>query len=421
MNSTTRSFKPRDIDGFKLKMLNWCSQFNIFCFLDSCEYPHIKYSWILGAGKREGFKCSCSADLEKLSTLKGFKFGHLCYELNHSSFGIHSSKSSSTNFPKAAFFTPLIIIRREGEEIVIEGEEPEKIFSGILNSGSVRKTSIAVAMKARLSREEYKAQVEAIRDHIKRGDCYEVNFCQEFISEASIDPVETFLKLSALSPNPFTSFYRYENDYLLCASPERFLKREGNKILSQPIKGTAPRFKEAEKDSQSSQTLINSRKERAENVMVVDLVRNDLSRVCKEGTVVVSELFGLYSFPQVHQLISTIEGELVPGTSFASIVEACFPMGSMTGAPKKRVMEIIESSEPAARGIFSGSVGYINENGDFDFNVVIRSLMYNSERKMLSYQVGSGLTFYSNAEQEWEECMVKAEAIKKVLEGPALF
>jgi para-aminobenzoate synthetase component 1 len=275
-------------------------------------------------------------------------------------------------------------------------------------------------MEPRLSRDEYISQVEQIRWHIQKGDCYEVNYCQEFIAHARIDPAETFRKLCSLSPNPFTTFYRFRNDYLICASPERFLKRDGKKIFSQPIKGTAPRYADKEEDEAAAGKLQASLKERAENVMVVDLVRNDLSRVCKEGTVKVSELFGLYSFPQVHQLISTIEGELLDGVSFQSIMEACFPMGSMTGAPKKRVMEIIDSKEPGARGIFSGSVGYMDEEGNFDFNVVIRSLMYNSDKDLLSYQVGSGITFYSDPRQEWEECMVKAEAIKKVLEGPAL-
>jgi para-aminobenzoate synthetase component 1 len=227
--------------------------------------------------------------------------------------------------------------------------------------------------------------------------------------------VNIFRNLGKLSPNPFSALYKVNNKWLICASPERFLKKEGSKIFSQPIKGTAKRSAEKKKDEENRINLGSSQKERSENVMVVDLVRNDLSRVCKKGTVKVEELYGIYSFPQVHQMISTISGELKEGILFAEIIRACFPMGSMTGAPKKRVMELIEQYEKTKRGIFSGAVGYISPTGDFDFNVVIRSIMYNAPAHYLSFQAGSAITFYSDPAQEWEECLVKAEAIKKVL------
>ena len=162
----------------------------------------------------------------------------------------------------------------------------------------------------------------------------------------------------------------------------------------------------------SKEELFHSDKDRSENVMVVDLVRNDLSKVCEEGTVKVDELYGIYSFPQVHQMISTVSGELKKNISFTEIIKATFPMGSMTGAPKKRVMELIEQYEKTKRGIFSGCLGYISPNGDFDFNVVIRSIMYNASSNYLSFQAGSAITFYSDPEKEWEECLLKAEAIK---------
>ncbi|MGZ3851130.1 MAG: chorismate-binding protein, partial [Flavisolibacter sp.] len=171
-------------------------------------------------------------------------------------------------------------------------------------------------------------------------------------------------------------------------------------------------------DRELAHALRNSQKDQSENVMVVDLVRNDLARICREASVKVEELFGIYSFPQVHQMISTVSGRLKEGTGFSRILEATFPMGSMTGAPKHRVMELIDAYEERARGIFSGSVGYVSPEGDFDFNVVIRSIMYNARDHYLSYQVGSGITFYSEPEKEWEECLLKAAAIKKVLEPP---
>jgi para-aminobenzoate synthetase component 1 len=168
-------------------------------------------------------------------------------------------------------------------------------------------------------------------------------------------------------------------------------------------------------DEQNKEELFHSSKDRSENVMVVDLMRNDLSKICKEGTVNVDELYGIYSFPQVHQMISTISGELKKNISFSEIIQATFPMGSMTGAPKKKVMELIEQYEKTKRGIFSGAVGYISPAGDFDFNVVIRSIMYNSMSGYLSFQTGSAVTFYSDPEKEWDECILKAEAMKKVL------
>jgi para-aminobenzoate synthetase component 1 len=240
-----------------------------------------------------------------------------------------------------------------------------------------------------------------------------------------IDPLSVYQKLSSTSPNPFSALYKLEDKWLICASPERFLKKEGNKILSQPIKGTSTRFlKDEKKDKRSRDSLFESEKDRSENVMVVDLVRNDLARVCKEGTVKVDELFGVYSFPQVHQMISTVSGELRDKISFTEIIRATFPMGSMTGAPKRKVMELIEKYEKSRRGIFSGAVGYLTPNPspqsgegrrgevNFDFNVVIRSIMYNASEKYLSFMAGSGITFYSVAEKEYEECLLKAEAMR---------
>ena len=275
-----------------------------------------------------------------------------------------------------------------------------------------------VSIQSRLSLQQYISIINKLKLHILRGDCYEINFCQEFFAEnASINPVDVYKKLSAVSPNPFSALYKMNNRWLLCASPERFIKKQGNRILSQPIKGTSKRVANNIKEDELNKIeLFNSPKDRSENVMVVDLVRNDLAKVCEEGTVKVDELYGVYSFPQVHQMISTISGELKKEILFTEIIRSTFPMGSMTGAPKLKVMKLIEEYEQTKRGIFSGAVGYISPDGDFDFNVVIRSIMYNAESKYLSFQAGSGITFYSEAKKEWEECLMKAEAMKKVLE-----
>ncbi len=297
-----------------------------------------------------------------------------------------------------------------------EKKSPEIIFKEIneeeieILTGQTQTVSI----QNRVTRDQYIETIQKLRQHIKRGDCYEINYCQEFFSDhAEIDPLLLYHQLNKKSPNPFSAYYKINDKYCLCASPERFLKKSGDTVISQPIKGTGKRFlNDPKKDNQAKHDLLNSEKDRRENVMIVDLVRNDLSKICAEGSVQVKELFGIYEFPQVYQMISTIEGKVDELVHWTEIVEACYPMGSMTGAPKKRVMELIEQYEASPRGLFSGSIGYVDPNGNFDFNVVIRSLFYNSTQQYLSFKAGGGITFYSDPQQEYEESLLKVEAIK---------
>lgn len=243
-----------------------------------------------------------------------------------------------------------------------------------------------------------------------------MNYCIEFFAEnVLLEPFETYKKLIAVSPTPFSAYLAHENNYLMCASPERFLKKTGNTIYSQPIKGTIKRGKTEDEDLQLINELLNSEKERAENLMIVDLVRNDLAKSCKTGSIKVNELFGIYSFKQVHQMVSTVSGTLKNGISNAEIIKNAFPMGSMTGAPKVMAMQLIEQFETTKRGLYSGAVGYFAPNGDFDFNVVIRSLQYNSQLKYINTMVGSAITFDSIAEEEYNECLLKAKAMKQIL------
>jgi para-aminobenzoate synthetase component I len=421
----------------KEKVLSWTQRFTTFCFLDNHHYalaPHTM-ECLLGAGVKRQLQCNTGDALEQLQqfinappanpydhTKTGWLFGHLGYDLKNETERVYSLHPDKIRFPDLFFFEPEIIVRLNGNEIVIEADEPEKVFKVIEAlppyPASAVKTlpTTGPVIRSRISKEEYLAIILQLKQHILHGDCYEINFCQEFFTESFIDPLAVYKKLSHLSPNPFSALYKVNDQWLICASPERFLKKQGNTILSQPIKGTAKRIEGNEKKDQlSKEDLWRSAKDRSENVMVVDLVRNDLAKVCEEGTVKVDELYGIYSFPQVHQMISTISGELKEDISFTDIIKATFPMGSMTGAPKKRVMELIEQYEKTKRGIFSGAVGYIAPGGDFDFNVVIRSILYNALSGYLSFQAGSGITFYSDPEKEWEECMLKAEAIRKVL------
>ena len=254
--------------------------------------------------------------------------------------------------------------------------------------------------------------------HIERGDIYEANFCQEFFSEnTKIDPLKSYLHLNEISKPPFATFLKFDKHYVLSASPERYLKKTGERIVSQPIKGTAKRLEDPSEDKKMVEKLSLDPKERSENIMITDLVRNDLSKIAEKGSVKVEELCKIYSFEQVHQMISTISCTVSADLSPVKIIKNTFPMGSMTGAPKISAMKIIEELEDAKRGLYSGAVGYFEPNGDFDFNVIIRSILYNEDLNYVSYSVGGAITVKSIPENEYEECLIKAKAMREVLES----
>ncbi len=401
-------------------MLNWVSRFNIFCLLDNNGYQFEKpsFEWMLATDAGHTFSASGNdIEFEALQSYHesnpGWLFGHFNYP---------SANRDNNGFPACFFFKPGILLSFKDDilHIETEGRDAAAIFQEINEQDSViqKNSESRVSIQNRSSRDAYIEMVRALKRHIQRGDCYEINICQEFYStDASIDPLWLFKQLTEASPNPFASFYRVFDQYCLCASPERFLKKTGTTLISQPIKGTSKRdLQNIEQDIVNKEYLLNSAKEKSENVMVVDLVRNDLSRICTEGSVSVKELFGIYSFPQVHQMISTIQGSVDENMHWTKMIEACFPMGSMTGAPKVKVMELIDKYEGFPRGLFSGTIGYVTPGGDFDFNVVIRSLFYDASNKILSLKAGSGITFYSDPALEYEECLVKASAIINMLE-----
>lgn len=270
-----------------------------------------------------------------------------------------------------------------------------------------------IDVKPLLTREKYLKKAEALLRHIKRGDIYEINFCIPFIGNGAIDPLETFFALYELSPMPFSVFFKMGHQYIISASPERFIKKKGRRLISQPMKGTALRGMKS--DIEVADSLRNNTKERAENIMITDLVRNDLSRIAEKGSVQVDELCGVYPFPGLFQMISTVSCELKDDIRFIDILKACYPMGSMTGAPKVSAMNLITESEPIARGPFSGSVGYFKKNGDFDMNVLIRSIFYDQKKEIVSFSAGSALTATCDPEKEYEECLLKAEKMIKLL------
>lgn len=405
-------------------MLNWCSRFNIFCFLDNPSNAGTSFEILAAAGAERSVQANAGNAFTALrdfykTTGQNWLFGHFGYDLKNELFSLNSRHAEANGFSDLYFFIPQIVLRLEETSLVIfAAEDHERIFDEVCSMpGSIRGHHKPVtAVQNRISRGEYLDIIEKLRQHILRGDCYEINFCQEFYASAAIDPEFVYEQLLSVSPNPFAALYRINDDYCICASPERYLKKTGDILLSQPIKGTARRdHYSRENDEASKQRLIASEKERSENVMIVDLVRNDLSRVCTEGSVRVEELFGLYSFPQVHQMISSVTGRLQPGLSWIDAVAASFPMGSMTGAPKKRVLELVDEYEAGRRGLFSGAIGYVDPGGDFDFNVVIRSLFYNNASQYLSFQAGGAITFHSKGEEEYDESLLKAEAIRGVI------
>ncbi len=407
----------------KMKMLNWANQFNIFCLLDNNGYDFEQpaFECLMAVGCSRSYSFTGIDDFAALQKFydanPSWLFGHLGY--NAASNSYEKASETDINFGKGFFFEPETIIKISGNKISVI--KSKIVVSVILED--IKNFTIPIGEEINslnitptFSKEEYLNKIAVLQQHIKRGDCYEINFCQQFIAEdAFINVIETYKNLSSVSPAPFGSFYKLNNNYCLCTSPERFLQKKGTQLISQPIKGTSRREVDILKDEANKKYLIESTKEKSENVMVVDLVRNDMSMVCEKGSVKVKELFGIYSFPQVHQMISTIQGTLSADKTFTDAIEACFPMGSMTGAPKKSVMQLIEKYEKGERCLFSGSIGYITPDGDFDFNVVIRSIFYNQSKNQLSFFAGSGITFYSKAEEEYEECMMKAAAIIEIL------
>jgi para-aminobenzoate synthetase component 1 len=341
--------------------------------------------------------------------------GILSYELKNEIEKLNSRHFDGLSFPNLHFFEPEIWLIWQGEALEIHG--PGGILEEILATPLPEGVGASVPqVRARMPKAVYLAAVAAIQEDILNGEVYELNLCQEFYAEqVTVEPVSTFLRLNSASPTPFAGFYKWQNRYLLCASPERFLRQQHDRLLSQPIKGTIRRGATPAEDEELRYQLRHDEKEQAENLMIVDLVRNDLARVAVTGSVQVPELFGLYSFRHVWQMISTVQAQRRPECDLVDALRAAFPMGSMTGAPKIRAMQLIERYEHSRRGLYSGSLGFIWPSGDFDFNVVIRSLQFNAATGYLSFQVGSAITYDSVPEQEYAECLLKAKAMLEVL------
>jgi para-aminobenzoate synthetase component 1 len=414
---------------FKEQILSWAQQFREVVFLDSNSYPqqYSNFDCILAVDAFTSLKTDYYNAFEDLKqyqqNTKDWLFGYLSYDLKNGIENLHSNNFDGLNFPDLFFFQPKKVFILKGNELEIKylmlcDDEVEEDFEEIIKVQTETFVTLSgVEVKQRISKELYVQKINKMLEHIHVGDMYEANFCMEFYAEnAVINPLEKFQKLNEISQAPFSVFFKNYKHYLLSASPERYLKKEGDKIISQPIKGTSKRFADPIEDEKSKSVLVSDAKERAENIMITDLVRNDLSHTSQKGSVEVEELCGIYSFLQVHQMISTITSKLDPQYSAVDVLKTTFPMGSMTGAPKISVMEIVENLEETKRGLYSGAVGYFTPEGDFDFNVVIRSILYNQENKYVSFSVGSAITSLSIPEKEYEECLLKAKAMHEVLQ-----
>ena len=429
MRRTIKSFSIDDIQEFKHKILTWSQQFETAIWLDSNNYQQ-QYSSFDGALAVDEFtaiKTDYVNAFDKLkeyqNTTEDFIFGYISYDVKNATEELNSNNFDGLKFPDLYFFQPQKLLFIKGNQIEFHylgmiDDEIDEDFSNIqkLNYSKTQKSNNDIKIKLRIHKDEYHAKVEQMLYHIKRGDIYEANFCQEFYAENTfINPVEVYQHLNKISEPPFATFLKFDHQYLLSASPERYIRKEGTKIISQPIKGTAKRLLSPIDDVKIASDLSRDPKERSENVMIVDLVRNDLSKSAKKGSVKVEELCKVYTFKQVHQMISTVVSELEDEANPIEVIKDTFPMGSMTGAPKISALKIIENLEETKRGLYSGAVGYFTPKGDFDFNVVIRSILYNQEKKYISYSVGSAITSKSIPEKEYEECLLKAKAMKYVL------
>ncbi len=395
--------------------------------------PYSSFPWVFAMGVHKLFE---AGEEDAFDGLKAFSdarddwlFGYFSYDLKNQLEPLSSRNPDYWGLPPCRFFSPVILILPDAHGIRIGTLPGYGSYSDAGHvAGALKHPPPALAAEthdfpiiARVDKARYLQQLKTIKDHIQAGDIYEMNYCMEFFAEqANIQPVRVYEALNHLSEAPFSCFFQYGDFYLLGSSPERFMKKQGQKLISQPIKGTAPRGRDAAEDFSLRQALYEDAKERSENVMIVDLVRNDLSRTAVKDSVRVEELFGVYPFRQVNQMISTVSSHLHPDHHYLDAIRYAFPMGSMTGAPKFRAMQLIDDYEDTRRGLYSGSMGYITPEKNFDFNVVIRSILYDRTRKFLSFMAGSAITNGSMPEREYEECLLKASAMAQVAGGSKL-
>lgn len=437
------AFQITDPDGFRARLISWLNGFDVSVCLDSNNYrndPWSRFDLMAAAGVGKAFVPEHGTDVftglkDFLDRHKGWVFGYAAYEADQPLSVARRLRTEETEeekvnlsvvsklrthpSPPAFFFTPLHRFELKGSTLHIhsESEDPHRLYDAVMACPPpVPWLSPGLELQHRMPKKSYLEAVVAIREHIAAGDVYEMNLCQEFFAEdVVLDAGSLYNAFNRAGQTPFAAWVRHGERYLLCQSPERFLAKRGDLLISQPIKGTIGRGRTEEEDKRLARQLFNDPKERAENVMIVDLVRNDLARSAVPGSVQVPELYGIYPFPTVHQMISTVTATLHPEVHPVGAIRHAFPMGSMTGAPKLAAMELIARYEAGPRGMYSGTVGYFTPERDFDFNVVIRSIVYDAAARYLSFHTGGAITWHSDPEREYAECLLKGRVIRGLL------
>ena len=417
----SKSYKLTNKDVFIEKAIKFSSTKKNFVLLNSNDNAEEFDSLI--AYDIESHIESSTNSLNKLDDfikkINDWSFGFLSYDLRNEIEYLSDNNEDIFKIPNLYFFQPKVIWLLKDGSAKILSKNKENLMNDwdLINSFNYEaKDQSLIKLVSRNSKDEYIEKIKGIKDRILKGDCYEMNFCFDmYCKNNTIDPYQTYIKLNNYTRSPMSTFLKLDNLYLISSSPERFIKKENKKIISQPIKGTAKRGLDSHEDKEITNKLLSDPKELSENHMIVDLVRNDLSRIAEKGSVRVKKLNKLNTFKRVHQLISTIEANIQSNIEFSKIIEGTFPMGSMTGAPKIKSMNIIDEYESVKRGLYSGSVGYIKPNKDFDFNVIIRSIIYDRSLKEINVSVGSAITFKSDPESEYDECLIKAEPMIRSL------
>ena len=422
MKRFSKSYRIINKDEFVEKIIQFSSVKNNFILLNSNDYSD-EYDLIVAYGIESSIKSSDNSLIKLdnyIDSVDDWVFGYLSYDLKNEIEDLNDKNEDIFNLPNINFFQPKVIwLIKNGTATILSLNKKNLIDDWIqVNSLNCLETlnKSKINLKSRGSKDDYIRKINRIKERILKGDCYEMNFCFDmYCKNNTIDPYQTYIKLNNYTRSPMSTFLKLDNLYLISSSPERFIKKENKKIISQPIKGTAKRGLDSHEDKEITNKLLSDPKELSENHMIVDLVRNDLSRIAEKGSVRVKKLNKLNTFKRVHQLISTIEANIQSNIQFSKIIEGTFPMGSMTGAPKIKSMNIIDEYESVKRGLYSGSVGYIKPNKDFDFNVIIRSIIYDRSLKEINVSVGSAITFKSDPESEYDECLIKAEPMIRSL------
>jgi len=412
----------------KSKILCLARNYDVACiFNNNYPTPHHESKYLAAFGEKYSVKIG--KEKGAFEALKEFcdkyksewKFGYLTYDLKNDIEKLSSKNADELSFAAMHFFVPEEIIVVDQSTFSHQGlRDTQALFDEVLNlseieGGNALDEEEINALQSFPTKENYLNTINGLKEEINKGNIYEINFCRNETGSIRIDPYVTNQELNKQSPAPFSTFYKANDNFLICSSPERFIEKNDQKIRVQPIKGTKRRIKDSASDETLRKQLFEDKKERAENVMIVDLMRNDVSRSAESGSVKVEELYGIYSFPHVHHMISSVTAEIRKDVHFVDAIKDCFPMGSMTGAPKVRAMELIEEHEVFKRGLFSGSIGCISPSENFDFNVVIRSILYNETKGIVSIPTGSAITALCDGQKEWEECKLKAEALVSCL------